>query len=101
MGKELSFAFDIQHPSIVLVSIGGTIGLTGKWTIPIDAPLPSQISVASGKVAYRLYGSQADFMQRGLMIVQMTDDTHIKVQVFPGSTAGDAAFDANAKIYAR
>ena len=99
--KELSFAFDIQHPSIVLVSIGGTIGLTGKWTIPVDAPLPSQVSVASGKIAYRLYGSQADFTQRGLMIVQMIDETHIKVQVFPGATVADAAFDTNAQIYAR
>ena len=99
--KELSFAFDIQHPSIVLVSIGGTIGLTGKWTIPDDALLPSQVSVASGKIAYRLYGSKADWQQRGLMIVQMTDDTHIKVQVFPASTASDASFDANAKTYAR
>ncbi len=99
--KELSFAFDIQHPSIVLVSIGGTLGLTGKWTIPDDALLPSQVSVSSGKIAYRLYGSKTDWMQRGLMIVQMTDDTHIKVQVFPGSTASDAAFDSGAKIYAR
>jgi hypothetical protein len=34
--KELSFAFDIQHPARVLVSIGGTLGLTGKWGIPND-----------------------------------------------------------------
>jgi hypothetical protein len=102
--KELSFAFDIQHPSVVLVSIGGTIGMTGKWTIAPNAPLPSQVSVSNGKVAYSLYsagGIQADPNQRGLMIVQMTDDTHIKVEVFPNVTSKDSSFSSNAKIYAR
>ena len=47
--KELSFAFDIQHPSVVLVSIGGTINMLGKWTIAPGTPLPSQVSVANGK----------------------------------------------------
>jgi hypothetical protein len=102
--KELSFAFDIQHPQVVLVSIGGVIGMTGKWTIHPSAILPSQVSVASGKIAYALYsagGIAVDPNQRGLMIVQVTDEKHIKVQVFPDSKAPDAAFDANAKIYAR
>ena len=102
--KELSFAFDIQHPSVVLVSIGGTINMVGKWTIAPGTPLPSQVSVANGKVAYPLYsagGISADPYQRGLMIVQMIDDTHIKVETFADSKAADAQFTANAKIYAR
>ncbi|MEN9686311.1 MAG: hypothetical protein RLZZ28_2097 [Bacteroidota bacterium] len=102
--KELSFAFDIQKPAVVLVSIGGTIGMVGKWTIQPGAPLPSQVSIASGKIAYPLYsagGIAADPNQRGLMIVQMIDEKHIKVETFPDSKAADAAFDANAKIYAR
>ncbi len=102
--KELSFAYDIQHPSVVLVSIGGTIGMVGKWTIGPGAPLPSQVSVASGKVAYQLYGAggmlQNPF-QQGLLIVQMIDDTHIKIETFPDSKASDGQFTANAKIYAR
>jgi len=102
--KELSFAFDIQHPSVVLVSIGGTIGMVGKWTLQPGAILPSQVSVANGKIAYQLYsagGISADPNQRGLMIVQMIDDKHIKVETFPDSKAADASFDANAKMYAR
>jgi hypothetical protein len=102
--KELSFAFDIQHPSVVLVSIGGTLSMVGKWTIQNGAPLPSQVSVANGKVAYQLYsagGIAADATQRALMIVQMMDEKHIKVEVFADSKAADAAFDANAKTYAR
>ena len=102
--KELSFAFDIQHPSVVLVSIGGTIGMVGKWTIGAGAPLPSQVGVANGKVAYPLYsagGISADPNQRGLLIVQLTDDKHIKIETFPDSKASDAQFTANAKIFAR
>jgi len=100
----LSFAFDIQHPSVVLVSIGGSIGMVGKWTIGGGAPLPSQVSVASGKIAYQLYGAggtNQNPFQLGLMIVQMMDDTHIKIETFPDSKATDAQFTANAKIYAR
>lgn len=102
--KELSFAFDIQHPSVVLVSIGGTIGMVGKWTLAPGTILPSQVGVVNGKVAYPLYsagGIAADPNQRGLMIVQMIDEKHIKVETFPDSKAADAPFDSNAKIYAR
>ena len=35
------------------------------------------------------------------MIVQMIDDKHLKVEVFDGLRDKDAAFDSNAKIYAR
>ena len=102
--KELSFAYDIQHPSVVLVSIGGTIGMVGKWTIGAGAPPPSQVGVSNGKVAYQLYsagGMNQNPNQLGLMIVQMIDDTHIKIETFPDSKAADASFTANAKIYAR
>jgi hypothetical protein len=98
--KELSFAYDIQHPAKVLVSIGGTLGLTGKWAIAGDAILPSEVSVSSGKVAYKLMYLEG-LTQAGVMIVQMVDDTHIKVQVFPNSQASDAEFDSGALIYAR
>ncbi|MBS1505702.1 MAG: hypothetical protein JSS79_03555 [Bacteroidetes bacterium] len=98
--QELSFAFDIQHPQKILVSIGGTLGLTGKWGIPSDAPLPSAVSVASGKVAYKLLYTES-LTQAGLMIVQMIDADHIKIEVFPNSQQADAEFDANALKYAR
>lgn len=102
--KELSFAFDIQHPSTVLVSIGGQMDMVGKWTIQPGAIVPSQVSVSNGKVAYQLYsagGITADPNQRGLMIVQMMDDKHIRVETFANSKASDAMFDANARVYAR
>jgi hypothetical protein len=62
------------------------------------------VSVASGKVAYQLYGAggtNQNPFQQGLMIVQMMDDTHIKVQTFTGTKPNDTPFDAGAKVYAR
>ena len=84
----------------MLVSIGGTLGLTGKWAIPKDAVPPSDISVSNGKVAYRLMYLEG-LTQAGLMIVQMLDSDHIKVEVFPNSQDPTAEFDSNAKLYAR
>jgi hypothetical protein len=98
--QELSFAYDIQHPTKILVSIGGTLGLTGKWGIASDAPLPSAVSGASGKVAYKLLYTES-LTQAGLLIVQMIDADHIKIEVFPNSLQADAEFDGNALHYAR
>lgn len=35
------------------------------------------------------------------MILQMTDDSHMKIEVFPNSQAASAEFDGNAFTYAR
>ncbi len=91
--KELSFAYDIQHPTKALVSIGGTIGMVGKWDIPSDAIQPLDVMASTGKVSYKL--------SAGLLIVQVLDDRRIKVQPFPGSSQSTAEFDAAARIYAR
>ena len=104
--KELAFAYDIQHPTKVQIALGGVIGPAGKWYPQIGAIAPSQVTVASGKVAYQLWSldpvTQAiNTEQKGLMIVQMTDDTHIKVEMFADVKISDAAFTSNAKIYAR
>ena len=55
---------------------------------------------AMGKVAYQLYYIFSEPVNplAGLMIVQMTDDTHIKVEVFTNCTATDAEFDPGAFI---
>jgi len=84
----------------VLVSIGGTLGLTGKWGIQDDAIRPEGVSVSSGKVVYRLMYTEG-LTQAGLMLVQMLDENHIKIEVFPNAQGSDAEFDANAKTYAR
>ena len=55
-------------------------------------------------VAYRLYyyvGTPGQIPQLGLLLVQMTDASTIKIELFPGSTAGTGQFDANASIFVR
>jgi hypothetical protein len=103
--KELSFAYDIQHPATIMVSIGGVLGLTGKWSLMANAIKPADVTPTNGKVAYPLWAVDPNpphsAEQRGLMLVQMMDAQHIKIQVFPGSLATDGIFDGNAKIYAR
>ena len=104
--KELAFAYDIQHPSKVQIALGGVIGPAGKWYPQIGALLPSQVTVSTGKVAYQLWSldpvTQAiNTEQKGLMIVQMIDDTHIKVEMFADVKIADASFTGNAKMYAR
>jgi hypothetical protein len=104
--KELAFAYDIQHPATPMVSIGGVLSMVGKWSLMPNTMKPADITPASGKIALPLWSFDPNYPgsageQRGLMIVQMTDDKHIKVQVFAGSKATDAAFDGNAKMYLR
>lgn len=97
--KALSFAYDYFDPSLVRISIGGTIAPAGVWAIEAGAPRPADVSTASGQVNYRL--SHPDGRPYGLMLVEMTSATGIRVEVLPGSTATSAAFSANARTYVR
>ncbi len=104
--KELSFAYDIQHPQKLLVSIGGLNGMFGKWSILPSAMPPAQVTTASGKQSYLLWLFDPNYpnnpgAQAGLLIVQMIDEAHIKIEAFNNPRLQDAAFDGNAKIYAR
>jgi hypothetical protein len=103
--KELSFAYDIQRPATVMVSIGGILCTPGKWSLEATAIKPADVTPANGKIAYNLLNIDPNpphsISKAGLLIVQMLDEKHIKIQVFLGSSATDAAFDNSAKIYAR
>ena len=98
--KSLSFAGDYYDPALLRVSIGGTIAPAGVWTIPDDAPRPAAVTPASGKVAYRLQYT-GDRSPYGLMLLQLMNDTTLKVEMFVGSTAATGEFDAGAMIYIR
>jgi hypothetical protein len=99
--KSLAFAYDYKDPSLVRISIGGTIAAAGVWTIEPTAPRPEEVSVASGKVSYRLMYTESTTIQSGLMVVQLLDDLHLEVEVWEGSQADTAEFDARAVIYRR
>jgi hypothetical protein len=98
--KQLAICPDSNHPTQMRVTIGGYCGLLGKWKPSPGDPDPNQVSLASGKVAYRLL-YLGDDSRAGLMLVQLLDDTRIKLQVFPGSTANDGDFTSAALIYSR
>lgn len=99
--KSMTFSYDYYDPSQVRIAIGGTISAPGVWAIDPSAPRPADVSVATGKVVYRLMSPFDTYVQFGMMAVQMMSDTTIKVEVFPGSTDTTAAFDGNAFTWTR
>jgi hypothetical protein len=97
--KALAFVYDYYDPSLVRISIGGTIASAGVWAIAPDAVRPADVSTASGQVNYRLF--YPDGRPYGLMLVEMTSATQIRVEVLPGSTATSASFSSSARVYVR
>lgn len=103
--KQLAFARDVRFPDRQRVSVGG-FGLTGAWGVPPGAPDFASITPASGVVVYRLLyqgepGGSAGTQQSGLLIVQLTDATHLKVEVVVDQISATAAFSGSAKVYVR
>jgi hypothetical protein len=99
--KTVAFVYDYYDPSQVRISIGGTIAPAGVWAIDPSAPRPADVSVASGKVSYRLLYTDDSAAEAGLMIVQMVSDARIEIEVFMGSTAATADFDGGAYVWVR
>jgi hypothetical protein len=97
--QSLAFVYDNVNPSIIRVSIGGTLPI-GLWSVEGNTPDPVSVSVATGKVVYKLipYGGNS---QPGMLAVQMIADDRIRIEVFLGSTAMNPAFTANALEYVR
>jgi hypothetical protein len=97
--KNLAFCPDGNEPSQMRISIGGTVSTPGKFKPSPADPDFREVSPASGKVAYHLnYTEQGYF---GIMLIQLLDDTHMKVEVFPDSNSPDLDFTAKALVYSR
>lgn len=97
--KNLAFCPDGNEPSQMRISIGGTVSTPGKFKPLADDPDFREVSVASGKVAFHLnYTEQGYF---GIMLIQLLDDTRMKVEVFPDSTKTDLNFTTKALVYSR
>lgn len=106
--RELSFAYDIQHPSERIFAEGGTLGMVGKWYLLSEAISPTEVSVASGKVIYTLWSCDPNALintsgcqQRGALLLQMIDDTTIKIEAFPNVIDTSTLEFVNPKIYIR
>jgi hypothetical protein len=98
--RSLAFAYDFRDPTLVRISIGGTIATPGMWAVPTDAPRPEHVSVADGVVSYRLLYLESQ-QQSGLMLVEMLAPDRIRVEVFEGSQASTAELDGRAQVYVR
>lgn len=111
---HLSFAPDAIDPSVFVVSTGSYTGTGGDndaqqfWVVS-NSPDPATVTPSSGLIKYQLTSKglynksdgsswgNSDFAiglkanasnnVAGVVLVQMIDDGHIKVQFFPGKTA--------------
>jgi len=99
--KQLAICPDANEPTQMRVSTGGFCGLVGLWNASPGDPDPATVSIASGKVAFHLLYTPGGTQRAGLLIVQILDDTRIRLQVFPGSVADNAEFTGSALIYTR
>lgn len=82
---SMSFAFDTYDPARPLISAGvGTV--QGVFGLAPTDPLPAAVTVGTGRVLYtlhRTYSGAARIMGAPFwMLVEMTDDTHIRVETF-------------------
>jgi len=104
-GRQLAFARDAWLPDRQRVSIGG-LGFMGLYGVAPDAADFASITPASGLVIYRLLntgepGGLPGLLPLGLLLVQLTDTTHLKVEVVADPLATTGVFSANAKVYVR
>ena len=100
---QLVFAYDNQNPTLMRVSIGGTLSLQGLFGLAAGSPDPVSITPANGTVTYSLTNPEIDNrpgIPQGWMTVQMLANDQIKIETFP-LAATSTAFDANAIIYTR
>ncbi len=97
--KNLAFCPDSNEPSEMRISIGGTISSPGKFKPSPDDPAIDQVSPESGIVVYHLNYTEWGYF--GIMLCQLTDSTHLKVEVFPNSVEDSLQFTSNAMNYTR
>jgi hypothetical protein len=84
-GFSFSFAFDTYDPARPLISAGvGTF--PGVFGLAASDPLPAAVTVASGRVVYTLHrtssGPRRSVGAPYWMLVEMSDATHIRVEIF-------------------
>ena len=96
---HLAFAYDNYDPSVMRISSGGALGFVGTPTAVPGSPAPADVSVATGKVVYRLLDARSP-LPFGVMIVQMIAADRIRVEYGAGDRS-DADFTSAARSYVR
>jgi len=107
--RQLAFACSNTHPSMILISVAGTLALTNLFAVHDGAPDPANVSAGSGPVVYRLFqkdppvseGDRKGTTPLGEMLVQLLDDSRVRVEIFPGAAARATSFTGAARIYTR
>jgi hypothetical protein len=99
--KHLAFVRDVNDPSLIRISIGGTLSITGAFYVQAGAPDPADVATSSGTVAYQLFFVPQAQQPAGVMIVQMIADDRIQVETFPSGTSTSVAFTGAALTYIR
>ena len=97
--KHLAFCPDSNEPEEMRISIGGTVSTPGKFKPSPTDPAFTDVTLQSGRVVYHL--NYTEFGYFGIMLVQLLDSLHLKVEVFPNSTDTGQQFTDNAKVYSR
>ncbi len=99
--KHLAFVRDVTDPSLVRISIGGSVSLAGAFYVADGTPDPAAVTPATGLVSYRLFTDPLRIGSGvGLLIVQMLADDAIRIETFAGS-ATTASFTPAALVYVR
>ena len=98
--KHLAFVRDVNDPSLIRISIGGSLSISGAFYVQAGAADPAEISSASGKTVYQLSFFPTQ-QPAGVMFVQMMADDRIQVETFPPGTPAAAAFTGAALTYVR
>ena len=103
----IAFVYDVNDPTQVRISIGGTGGTPGTgaglFGIAGNALDPATISVTSGSVVYTLQEIIPGYNQNPgtyTLLVKMLDDERIQVEAFP-DVVPNAQFTSASIIYTR
>lgn len=96
--KQLAFVYDVRQPGELRISIGGTVAPVGVYQV-LDGPDPAKVSMASGKVSYRVRSFQGS-AKEAILLVQMTADDRVTAQFFAEPPAAPE-FTSAAQIYVR
>lgn len=103
--RQIAFARDVRFPDRQRVSVGG-LGLTGLWGVPPGATDFVAVTPASGMVVYRLLytgepGGPPGTDQAGLLLAQLVDGGHLRLEVINDRVATTASFTGQARNYIR
>lgn len=96
---QLAFVHDVEHPTQVRISIGGTIAPPGIYATTPEAPDPAVVSVESGLVRYPLVqvdsgSSGRDEPARSLfLLVRVMDPTRLRVTCVATNATNVGALD--------